>query len=366
MFSIFSKQRSHIINVLYSFSLGFFSIRLNFIFGLLLFMDVLYSARILKPSFKMLGAVALLLIFIISFYLIGWDNIGDESIVERFSFLLFTVFTLSILSLRVRQREKLRIIKAFIYGMFCYSLPIVLISLTKGGYGYGSLYNPWTQMEMNSPSVSNDLALIASYMILFGSSKQRILHLFLLSLVIISGVYVGGRTFIFVVVVCLFLSCYTNLRAKQLVLVFPMIITSVIFVFITGLDKVLFSRFYEMGLESARFDLIIQALIYIPSYPYGGFEPSVYSYDGEWFHNFYLDTASTSGWYPLSVSIFFTAFIAKVVFRHYKVSFLFFFLTIVLIMSQDVIMEGNLKPFLLFIFSAVLLTQIRQPSKINQ
>ncbi|CAH8242566.1 conserved membrane hypothetical protein [Vibrio aestuarianus] len=314
----------------------------------------------------MLGVVALLLVFIISFYLIGWDNIGDESIVERFAFLLFTIVTLSILSLRVKQRDKFLLMKAFIYGMFCYSLPIVLFSLVKGGYGYGSLYNPWTQMEMNSPSVSNDLALIASYMILFGFSKQRTMHLFLLSLVIVSGVYVGGRTFIFVVVVCVFLSCYVNLGARQLVLVFPMIITSVIFIFITGFDKVLFSRFYEMGLESARFDLIIQALVYIPSYPYGGFEPYVYSYDGEWFHNFYLDTASTSGWYPLSVSIFFTAFIAKIIFRYYKVSFLFFFLSIVLIMSQDVIMEGNLKPFLLFIFLAILLTQVRQSSKIKQ
>ncbi|MDH6018070.1 hypothetical protein [Vibrio splendidus] len=348
-------ERSHILNMLYAFSLGFFSIRLSVALGLLLIVDTVFRMRVGKPSGRLIFSTLLLIMFVVLFYIIGWGNLPDGSLIERFVFIIFTLFIASLLSIRIKDDELLAVLSAFVYGMLIYSVPIVVFSLLKGGYGYGSLYNPWTLMEMNSPSVSNDFALVSAFLILFGLEKWKLTSSILLVVVSFCGVYVGGRTFLLIYMLSLFLFTFNSVSSRRLLIITPFFILLTIAFFISGLDKLVFSRFYEMGLESARFDMFIQAFRDIPDYPYGGFEPDVYSYKGEWFHNFYLDTASTSGWYPLFVSLFTSAYILTFIYRYHHKKFFYLFLIVVLIMSQDVIMEANLKPFLFFIILSSLL-----------
>ncbi|HDM8221364.1 TPA: hypothetical protein P0E24_000355 [Vibrio campbellii] len=348
-------SRSHIINMLYAFSLGFFSIKLNLLLGGVLVIDTLFRMRVGKPSAKLIFSISLLILFTLLFYIIGWSNLPKLGLVERFVFILFTLLLVPLLSVRVKSHELIPVLNAFVWGMLAYSIPIVLTSFLKGGYGYGLLFNPWTLMEMNSPSVSNDFALISAFLILFGLDRWKLSSAILLVVVLICGIYVGGRTFLLIYFLSLIFVIFNDLSLKRVIIFVPIVMLSLMSFFAFGLDRLIFARFYEVGLDSARFELFIQAILAIPNHPYGGFEPNSYSYKGEWFHNFYLDTASTSGWYPLIVAIFLSVYILKFIFQNYQRRFFYLFLFVILIMSQDVIMEANLKPFLFFVFLSSLL-----------
>jgi hypothetical protein len=330
-----------------SFTLGFFSIPLTLVLSILFVFNIIFSSVITKPKSYVVFYGFAFLLFVFSFYLIGWLNIIGESNHIRSAYVLLSIFVIILLSLKSKSEERVLLCHSFIFGMLLYSLGIVISSLIKGGYGYGLLYNPWIGTDINSPSVSNNLALIGAFYILFPFQGRNFLRLFLITIIVFSGIYVGGRTFLVVLSLC-FLFVALSQRLKYILLILLVTVFTFLFLYFTGVFQIAFQRFYLMGFESARFLLFIDAYLNIPYYEFGGFSPQ--GDENVWYHNMFFDTARVSGWYPLFLLVFLSisSMIIPIIRNHKRV--LVFQFSIFMIISQDVILESNLKPFILLIF----------------
>jgi hypothetical protein len=88
----------------------------------------------------------------------------------------------------------------------------------------------------------------------------------------------------------------------------------------------------------------------------------------KWFHNLWLDTARTSGIIPLAILIISNLYVLKKAFTKNKINNIFFELNIIastiIIMSQDVIIENNIRIFIIFYFSSLILITKSKPKNV--
>ena len=140
---------------------------------------------------------------------------------------------------------------------------------------------------------------------------------------------------------------------------------SLFFIFYDTLAHIfptLFQRFTGEGLKSGRYTLWIYALQHFLDYPFGGFSVPFQLDHVRWFHNFWLDTAAEAGWIPLSFLI--TAnFILITQFFYTKKSFdiytlWLFSMLLLLLFSQDVIMQGNIRLLVAYIVIGAILAKL--------
>ncbi|HHR6139283.1 TPA: hypothetical protein ACS72F_003224 [Providencia alcalifaciens] len=366
-YSVFISNKSSFLYYLLFFLAGFNNL---IVFATLILTCIMISIRTyikLKLSWEFLGSATIFFLYLILTFFIGYDRFYISKPFNPMIIIIISTIFLGFILQSIPNIEKKKLISLYIIGLATQSLFIVLYNyIQEGNYGYGNLLNPFTGDRINSPSISNNLALSLSLALyyLFNSKKiVRFTSIFFTILILACGIYLSGRTFFFLSLIALTALLVKNLRVKNIAYFLLLIILAslaIIYLLPENLSKHLdftLSRLNE-GIESNRFKHYYYGITTLPDYPFGGFTIDFSIENTLWFHNIFLDTARVAGWIPMFLLILFT--IMSLV-RYFKIrqdnsaffGFYIFLITFI-IMQQDVILEGEYRILIIFFLSSLM------------
>lgn len=312
----------------------------------------------------------LIVLFVFSLFAIGAERMTIDMPWRSFFMILFSLVAAGFTLHYQSYNTKLWLLGLYIIGILFYCLSIVIYSVMADplSYGYGKLLSPFSGEELNSPAINNLLSICFAffyYIMLY--RKSRALQLFSMIVVLLSimaGIFLGGRTFFIIaaLTILFFIVARFNIQAMFRTGIFiALLVIAVLVAFQTYKP---FSHYYEFlqfrilegyATLGVRFVLYKQGLEKLPLYPLGGFHIE----DNIWTHNLWLDTAMVAGWLPLCFLFLALLYMLKPFMSKQKAldfAFLFFiYLATLLIMAQDVIIEGNYRVFIVFYLSAVVM-----------
>ncbi|EMQ0960560.1 MULTISPECIES: hypothetical protein [Citrobacter] len=334
-----------------------------------------------------LGSVAtsfnilFIVLFVLCVFFIGFSKLYLDSPIKYAMYIIFMIVCLTLLLVNNIENAK-GMLLFFILGIFMRAEFVVIYSFLEpsGVYGYGKLLDPFSHEEINSPGISNSLAIVFMYLVVAfkaNTFNKRIFLTLLYPLLLLSSIFLGGRTFFIIAIISLLYQYNRNINLKAtiwlcLISVGALITFSLIFKDLPVFDKyfnLVFERFGSEGLKSARFELIQDGITKFLMQPMGGFTPYASEYSGNWYHNIYLDSARVAGFIPL-IMFLFSNFILLFSYLKYKkqnrkVKNPYFFLSILtlIVMCQDVVLEGNM---MLLICYALFTTMHIQTGRHNK
>jgi hypothetical protein len=284
---------------------------------------------------------------------------------------IFYVLTIFItIGSEKNSKVRVQLLFTFMSGLFFYSITVIAYSYLKNPvfYGYKFLFNPYANSSNSSTTFSNNVALTFIGGIVgimhFKGALIRLLFLIMMILSLLSVFFVSGRTFIFVVVVFLFLFClYQNtLKYKiysMMLILFVIFSVYVLYSYIlpesiiAKFDKSMINRLPSLWSENnPRYKLWKEGFLRIFEYPFGGYMPmSVHQY---WFHNIWLDTARVGGLLPLGLFFSLNAFTAYFLVLHRRdiknVSILLLAIASLMILGQDLVIESSNRIITLYFY----------------
>lgn len=357
-------------NILFFFALGFNYFLLYFpflIISLLFSCGFLFNFRLTKYFFWLIILFFSFLFFLFSF--------GFENLINGFQYQIVVVFFISVgyggyLFQRLGSNERLLFLTSYIFGFYSKSILIVLFSFYTDPilYGYGKLINPLNLEELNSPGVSNSIALCSVFFLLLFTLKsfKFFVNLSLILFVFFSficGIFLAGRTFFLILFLASFYILYFKFKIEYFFKMSIISFAAILFLYNNDylLAKLSFviDRFDSGLSSSSRFEHFFSALERIPNYPFGGFKVDSNIENTYWFHNLFMDVASLGGWIPLLLLIFYFiySFLLFLFSRSNKndirIGFGVFSFSF-LIMMQDVVFEGNFQLLIISFLSTLL------------
>jgi len=318
--------------------------------------------------------IILILFFLIPLYTIGYDGVYLPNPISAMFYILSLILIGGYALYYATPKSRCIAIIFFALGIFFENLCVALYSFYTDPkvYGYGNLISPFGDGEINSPSVSNSLAIgfvIFEYLLINSKSNSvKIISLALTIITFMMAIFLAGRSFIIIIFInTLFLSIYHK-NFRNLLFILVLLTGLYITFFLSSIDLSsnltdTFLRRLEMGIDSGRFPLLIQGSSELLLHPLGGFSVDKSIEDTYWFHNIFIDAGRISGWLPV-LSLFAAIFIV-VRRRIHTISNDSFdvadiiFLTTLLLIQQDVIIEGDYKKFILFYFSCLSILLIK-------
>lgn len=317
------------------------------------------------------------IIYIISIFGIGYSNMTLD---QPFKYMIAIIFQIAFVFL-IFSTTKIDCYKNILDGVvFGYLLNSTIIigysTLYSSSYiGYGSLTDPFTGLQLNTPHISNSIAVVFSYyfskLFIMESKFNTTLYALTCGMMVIFAIILAGRTF-FIISICIITLCLlhrSDVKSIASLLIF-IIVGLTLFTYFASSENSIYIDFllnrFENGIESSRSNLYLYALTQMFNYPLGGFSVNSSVADTLWFHNIFFDTARVAGWFPLFFLIFFySSFASKVinlssdsVLLQFKAAFISLFL----VAQQDVIIEGNSKIFLATYISIICLSSINNIS----
>ena len=312
--------------------------------------------------------------FVVSLFLIGMDRLTQlKNPTDTFIIWELNMLMLTYIAYKEGAVFYIEILYGFLFGIFIVDSIVVLYNInTSASFsGYGNLLNPITGDVSNSPSYSNDFAIIfCGFFGLYANTKYKLLKIFSVSIIIIStisGVFLGGR--VFFIVIALFLGIYLFYKKKintSLGIMILIIASCLYYMISNSYAELIINRFNDQGSESIRYELWESGLNNLLEYPLGGSSINSFIYEGYSYHNLWLDVAMFAGWLPLFLLLIINSFIIYLYKKVYNKGFVMnvFILIAVLcliVMGQDVIVEGNMKIFAYYsIINAVIFSYINQ------
>ena len=322
--------------------------------------------RIQKNYFYFL---VLIIYYIFFLFAIGAERMTLDHPWRTFAAILFSILATGLILYRQNYNTNMALFSLYVFGLLCDSLLTIVYSAMQGDmYGYGRLISPFNEEDFNSPGISNLLGLCFSffyYIVIHKTDTSTLVRLFsavVLFASVIAGIFLGGRTFFLIcgLTVIFFMIFRSSIHTIILVVVCSILMTAILYISIQNYEP--FFRDYEFiklrfqeGLESGRFELYSQGLDALLIYPLGG----SHAIGNKWFFNLFLDTARVAGWLPLILFILSMVPMLKAFYSKRKapdsiILWWVFFLTLV-VMSQEVIIEGNPRVFTLFYISAAII-----------
>ena len=304
--------------------------------------------------------ILFILLFVLFVFVIGVDRLVLEA---PFKYAIYIVFMIVFLSLLLVNNMEYadKALLFFALGIFFRAEAVVIYSFLdpSGIYGYGKLLDPFNKQEINSPGISNALAVVFVFLLVAFKARTIIQTAFLIviyPLLILSSVFLGGRAFFIIAIIGLFYQFRKNLSLRTIIfsLLSGTIIISLVLILFKDVpifDKyfnLILERFGSEGLKSARFELIQDGIAKFTMHPMGGFIPYASDYSGEWYHNIYLDSARVAGILPvmmlvISNTILLLSYLKCRKFnRNIKKPYFFLSAITLIIMCQDVVLEGNM------------------------
>lgn len=316
---------------------------------------------------------SVLVLFLIFCYL-SYTHINSGAVitikppVKNFAFLAFGVLSIY-LSFIIQSRESFeRSVKLFLFAMLFEAIFVVIYTMLNFDHasGYGKIYHPVYGENVNSPMVSNNLAIGSSVCIwMLFDRIGRLRKLCLGGLILIAlfcAVYLAGRTFFLIVTLSLILLAL--IKPKSFFSV-KLLFSCLVFLVIAAFSYDLYSSYLEYLLYrfsniggSARFELFSDGFKGLVSNPFGGYSVDQNIEVTNWYHNLVLDTARLGGWPSLLTLLFMLLLTSATLIFKKEAGWGFgFYLYIIsfVIMQQDVILEGNRRLFLIFVCSMFII-----------
>lgn len=376
--SLFSLKKDSASNfLLYSavFFLGL-GFHVVYVLVLLLFFAVKPS-YLLRPTFRksFLITFTLISLFLLPQYTIGYHQIEVDSPI--FS-LLSVMFSIVVFGGLLQQLSPIIIrncIVILIVGIGVEALITIIYSLLQdlSYYGYGRLFNPIIDKEVNSPAAALKIACLASLCIWYILQqtvflKKLLLLLFVATLTLLAT-WLASRAYFVITFLSLVLALILNFKTKNIVrvILFGTVGFLLFLMLFQNIDVSIFSRLNRLdgSLESARFLLWKDGFAKLLTHPVGGFSVDQTIDPVRWFHNVFLDSGRLAGWLPVFSLLIFTLysfylFLSK---RNEHSLFAgFIFAIVFLLMQQDVVVEAMVR-FLVLIYFCSILLGISRPLK---
>jgi hypothetical protein len=360
---------------------AFFSLGMNLavfyvpVFGLYLLVAApKITARAVSRNYLVLSA--LLLAATVPVYILGYDNIALISPFRSMViFVLSTVAVGCLFQFRTAQEQR-HLTVCYVFGLASIAIYISITSIQTDAtlYGYGRLHNPFTGEDINSPGVSNSLAMFSALIvyILFtdiGKTYRVVLSVLLLTTIVVA-ISLGGRAYFVILCLAFFLKAVPMIFKSKLIPAtgFVALVALMVAAVSASLERMEdFDRYYqilsyrfESGLESSRFEHYADGLGKLFLHPFGGFETDPAIEVTPYFHNVFLDNARLGGWIPLAALLLMVALAGRALPRRKNpdVRFgLYVFFISLLIMQQDVVIEGNSQLLVIAFYAAVLVSR---------
>lgn len=337
-------------------------------FLLLCFISDFPKYIVAKFTWRFFSVYFSMISFVIVLFCIGYTQLSMEKPYRVFMILSFLVTILGLVLNSSELNARKNMLTAYLLGMSCQTLAVILFSYYKDPviYGYSKLLDPFSGEVINSPSVSNNLSLLAIFLTTMLTQNltiaKKIGLISLLILVFYFAIFLGGRTF-FIVFVIAFFIIFSSKMGVSIVLKSGVLILLVLFIFKIFLSSEhhfqLIEERFSSGLKSDRFGHYLYALTKIPYYPFGGFGVDTKLENTRWLHNVIFDSARVAGWIPVLLFIFYTFYSVICYVGKNKISVnqygFVFFVSSFLLMQQDVIVEGNYRLLLVYFFSTILM-----------
>lgn len=356
---------------LFYLSVFFLGMGFHAVYVFLLFLFIMMKPKyLMKPSFKVSFSILFVLIslFLIPQYLIGYNQITvDHPLISMFA-VMFSVVVYGLILQQMSPGIIKNSIFILILGIGAEALIIIVYSYSSNPlfYGYGLLYNPILNREVNSPGVALKIACLSALLIweLFQDRAlyRKVFILLVVSLLVIASLWLASRAYFVIIFVSLSLSFILNVKLKSLFSILLLGLVGVIsfYLLFQYFEVGAFSRVNRLdgSLESARFLLWKDGLSKLLSHPLGGFSVDQTIDPVRWFHNIFLDAGRLAGWIPV-ISLISFSFYSFMLFLQKRNQFYLFagymFVIVFMLMQQDVIVETMIRFLVLIYFCAILL-----------
>lgn len=338
----------------------------------------------------------LAILFITSTFILS-NNPPNEISLNLFINIVYHIITISIIIQKRSQEDCMKLYIYFLVGLFVHQITIVLYSymVDPVAYGYGLLLSPFNEKEMNSPDVSNAIAICAILFVYFAAISKNFflkkISIVLILLSIIAGIYLGGRAYFIILILTIIVFSFSKswrdrgLNKRALVIatiaagIATQILTTIDSELKYSIELVLYrfnvieemtgmkaNPFYETGLQSGRFDLLAHGFKNIINHPFGGFKPYE-AIETNWYHNIVLDVARLSGWIPLLFLFSQFAIHLTIILRtdnRHEILVKWMPTAILIIMMQSIPIEGEFRIYIAYLISLYILAT-KTKSKIN-
>ncbi len=339
--------------------------------------------NLIKIQKSFLSLLMLYVSFLILTFTLGCQRLTIESPLRGLASILVALVFGGVIFHYQKYKIKLNLLGFYLFGLFLDNFTIIAYSFLNNPllYGYGMLISPFSNEEINSPGVSNMLAISFSYFYFFAIYKKENIFIKLLSIIVIvislaCAIFLGGRMFFIVAFITIIFYFITHVSVKNSVLFFIMVFLVCISVgYLISMNEYLASkldftinRFINEGLHSLRFQHYLHGLEMFFLHPLGGFEVDTAIEDTKWYHNIFLDTARVAGWIPvlfLLAALLYTAKFFNYRIKHSDISLPFWVATTAfLIMQQDVVLEGGARSLIVLFFSSYILIDSKKDNNV--
>ena len=171
-----------------------------------------------------LGSVAtsfnilFIVLFVLCVFFIGFSKLYLDSPIKYAMYIIFMIVCLTLLLVNNIENAK-GMLLFFILGIFMRAEFVVIYSFLEpsGVYGYGKLLDPFSHEEINSPGISNSLAIVFMYLVVAfkaNTFNKRIFLTLLYPLLLLSSIFLGGRTFFIIAIISLLYQYNRNINLK--------------------------------------------------------------------------------------------------------------------------------------------------------
>jgi len=329
--------------------------------------------------------VVAFLLYLFSLFSLGWSNFLWDSTLKS---VLVVTFCLTIPVITILFLKPVEIRNAFLFyfsGVVCFILSGVLYTSLVMGLesGRGNIWLPWKSIYVNSPEFANLTALVAAAAVITGVASQSRIILSV-SVLFFAGslgitAFLDARSFYVIMILTFFFLMLCYQWSKILIVYFLSIslylVASHFSDAIVSLlnDGGLMSAFQPGDIESTnvsvqggdqqlrgsfflRFYLWAEGLQALVINPMGGYRPSGISI---WFHNLWLDTASTSGLIPLAfLLILNSGTLIQIILllkgaKTLSPALVIIQIIVLATMFQDVVIEGNFRLMEIYMLAMV-------------
>lgn len=338
----------------------FFLLGSNLFFLSLIFCSlyIVISVKFLdKINIKQIVFYLFTLLFLIFFYFSNHEYITNYDVAMKIliyfllSFMVFLCVSSSFYSEDLMEKI---IFSFFLGACFRVFITVVYSYFTSDKYGYGLIFDPLRGYETNSPGYSNTLIIPTCFFIYCFSKRYfKIISIIIVIFSFCSAVFLGGRFFFVGIVIFSISSLFflNGTRKVHFLMIFISILLIILFYF-NGNEMIhfLIERFLSGGSNSNRISHLKDGFNLLLEHPLGSFFVPTSVESTHWFHNIYLDVGKVGGILLVLCLILINlySFVNLFLFNN-RVWFLLSIISI-LVMGQDVILEGNYNIFLSYIF----------------
>lgn len=302
---------------------------------------------------------------------IGYYDVQIGSPIRSIIYIFVVAVLYGWLFQKCTTKQQKMLISAFIIGFTLDNLYVVAYSYLSLGdsAGYGFLISPYTGERINSPVISNALSIGAVLFFYYYIVSKKVicssLFFLLVIVVFVSGIIVGGRAFFVVLLFGVMVIYAYNPKetAKKLLAFLPLVIPLMTYLMQLQIAEKYFEFIlfrFEDGLNSNRFLHYADGLEKLILHPLGGFATDKSIESTFFFHNLFLDAGRLGGWVPvlsfalMSAYVIFNLYLRKGIDYDVQLAGIIFLVSL-LIMQQDVIIEGNIRVLMAFYFASIMI-----------